>query len=539
MKIRNSYYSLFTKTEYQNTSCLGTVHQRCKWASGKALGGSSVTNGMLYVIGNEKDYNDWEESGNDGWGFASVLPYFAKSTNCSASYVSRYGTKYCGDNGPVRIGHFEAASPGVQKILMDGVREAGHDVLEVVNGDRFVGFGRAMGTVHDGRRENAAMAFLSPAKGRKNLSVMKSSAVEKVLFEEGRAIGVRVRSEQKGFVAEVRARKEVILSAGSIATPQLLMLSGIGPREHLEKMGIPVVADRPVGKNLQDHLAWTGMYITYANESSISSPSLNRSLSSIYEYMMENRGPLRAYRTDFLGTVNVNDPNSSYPDVQFLFVPFERHERVQLSVFLETIGLREEIGGKLVEEIERTSVIVVLSILLKPRSRGMVELRSTDPTDPVKIYANYLVEAEDTRTLVKSVDKMKEILDTDALTGNGMRFNRLDVPGCRRFEPDTEQYWECSVRHVSVSYYHSCGTSRMGPGNDTRAVVDPRLRVHGVDGLRVIDGSIIPEIPAANPNAATMMIAEKGADMVKRDWGVKARWLNALSFDYIYMRVTR
>lgn len=497
------------------------MQQRCKWTRGKALGGSSVTNGLLYVMGNEKDYNDWEELGNDGWNFASVLPYFTKSTNCSPSYVSKHGTKYCGDDGLMRIRHFEIASLDVEKVLMEGLREAGHDILEEVNGDRFLGFGRVMGTVYDGRRENAAMTFLSSARERKNLRVMKSSAVESVLFEGGRAIGVRVRSEQdRGLVAEVRARKEVILSAGSVATPQLLMLSGIGPREHLEKMGIPVVADRPVGANLQDHVIWAGMYISYVNESLSSPPSPNRLFNSAYEYMVENRGPLRVYKNDLLGTVNVNDPDSEYPDVQFLFIPFERGERVQLSVFLDRIGLSGEMVGKLEEQIERMSVIVVFSVLLKPRSRGVVELRSTDPTDPVKIYTNYLVEVEDTRTLVKSVDKIKAILDTDALRSRGMRLGRFDVPGCRHFEPDTDQYWECSVRHVSVSYQHSCGTSRMGPGNDTRAVVDPRLRVHGVDGLRVIDGSIIPEIPAANPNAAVMMIAEKGADIVKRDWGV-------------------
>lgn len=478
---------------------------------------------MLYVIGNEKDYNDWEDLGNEGWNFASVLPYFTKSTNCSPSYVSEHGTKYCGDNGPARIRHFESSPSGVQKILMDGFREAGHNILEEVNGDRSVGFGRAMGTVYDGRRQNAAIAFLSPVKGRENLSVMKSSAVEGILFEGGRAIGVRVRSEQdRSLVAEVRARKEVILSAGSLATPQLLMLSGIGPREHLENMGIPVLVDRPVGTNLQDHLSWTGMYISYESSAS-PPPSRNRLLNSVYEYMVHNTGSLRAYRNDLLGTVNVNDPDSEYPDVQFLFVPFERYEGVQLSVFLGAIGLQEEIVERMGEEIERTNVIVVLSTLLKPKGRGVVELRGTDPNEPVKIYTNYLVEVEDTRTLVKSVDKIKAILDTDTLRKHGMRFNRLDVPGCRRFEPDTEQYWECSVRHVSVSYYHACGTTRMGPANDTRAVVDSRLKVHGVDGLRVIDGSVIPEIPAANPNAAIMMIAEKGADMVKRDWGAKTR----------------
>lgn len=462
-----------------------------------------MTNGMLYVIGNENTYNDWQDLGNEGWNFENVLPYFTKSTSCSPEYVSKHGTKYCGEDGPVRIRHFHPSPTDTQRILMDGLREAGHQVLDEVNGDRSIGFGRAMATVYQGRRENAASTFLSPAKGRKNLRVMKSSMVERVLLEDWRAIGVRVRSEaDRGTIVDVRARKEVILSAGSVASPQVLMLSGIGPREQLEEMGIPVVADRPVGTNLQDHVVWAGMFVTFESRE-ISNDSL------------------LAY--DLLVTMNVNDPDSKYPDVQFVFIHFERYRTVELSVLLDTLGFQVEMVEKMREEVERTSVILVFSILLEPKSRGVLELNSTDPADPVRIYTNYLVEREDTRTLVKTVAKIKDILNTETLRKYGMRFNYVDVPGCRHLNPDTDEYWECSVRHVSVSYYHPCGTARMGPANHSTTVVDSRLRVHGVRGLRVIDGSIIPRIPAANVIATIMMIAEKGADIVKQDWDAKKR----------------
>lgn len=492
--------------------------KRCKWSKGKALGGSSVINAMLHVFGNKMDYDGWASEGNEGWGYEQVLPYFRKSLSCSPDYVARFGSDYCGTGGPMRIRHYNYTATDIQNVILEAARELGYEILEPLNGDRFVGFGKAMGTLDDGRRVNAAKAFLSPVKHRKNLYVMKSSRVDKVLFEDdGRASGVRIALKNDRRI-DVRAAKEVILSAGSVASPQILMLSGIGPRGHLEEMGIPIVYDLPVGENLQDHAIWLGTYLLFVNESVTSPPPVDAIYDSTYEYLMHKTGLLRDLPIDLLGFVNVTDPSSRYPDVQFIVAPIYRFDNNILTTVMNSFDIMDELVTDMSRVITKASLVILCPILLKPRSRGVVKLRSIDPADPVKIHANYFAEKGDLETLLKSVDVVKALVNTETLKRHGMRLHHFDIPGCRHTEPDTEEYWECSIRHVSASLFHACGTARMGPADDSRTVVDSRLKVHGVDGLRVIDASIMPSIISGNINAPTMMIAEKGADMIKEDW---------------------
>ncbi|XP_016907244.2 glucose dehydrogenase [FAD, quinone] isoform X2 [Apis cerana] len=505
-------------TEYQEGACLSIKDKRCKWSKGKALGGSSVINAMLHVFGNKMDYDGWASEGNEGWDYEQVLPYFRKSLSCSPDYVARFGSDYCGTGGPMRIRHYNYTATDIQNVILEAARELGYEILEPLNGDRFVGFGKAMGTLDDGRRVNAAKAFLSPVKHRRNLYVMKSSRVDKVLFEDdGRASGVRIALKNDRRI-DVRAAKEVILSAGSVASPQILMLSGIGPRGHLEEMGIPIVYDLPVGENLQDHAIWLGTYLLFVNESVTSPPPVDAIYDSTYEYLMHKTGLLRDLPIDLLGFVNVTDPSSRYPDVQFIVAPIYRFDNNILTTVMNSFDIMDELVTDMSRVITKASLVILCPILLKPRSRGVVKLRSIDPADPVKIHANYFAEKGDLETLLKSVDVVKALVNTETLKRHGMRLHHFDIPGCRHTEPDTEEYWECSIRHVSASLFHACGTARMGPADDSRTVVDSRLKVHGVDGLRVIDASIMPSIISGNINAPTMMIAEKGADMIKEDW---------------------
>ena len=492
--------------------------KRCKWSKGKALGGSSVINAMLHVFGNRMDYDDWASEGNEGWGYEQVLPYFRKSLSCSPDHVARFGSDYCGTSGPMRIRNYNYTATDIQDVMLDAARELGYEILEPLNGDRFVGFGRAMGTLDDGRRLNAAKAFLSPVKYRRNLYVMKSSRVDRVLFgEDGRASGVRITLKNNEEI-DVRAAKEVILSAGSVATPQILMLSGIGPRRHLDEMGISLVHDLPVGENLQDHAIWLGTNLLFVNESITSPMPVDAIYDSAYEYLIHKTGQLRDLPVDLQGFVNVTDPSSRYPDVQFLVAPIHRFESHILTSVMNSFDMMDELVTDMSRVITNASMVIVYPILLKPRSRGVVRLRSTDPADPVKIHANYFAEKADLETLLKSVDVIKALVNTETLKRHGMRLHHFDIPGCRHAKPDTEEYWECNVRHVTTSLFHACGTARMGPADDSRAVVDSRLKVHGIDRLRVIDASIMPTIVSGNTNAPTMMIAEKGADMIKEDW---------------------
>ncbi|XP_017765592.1 PREDICTED: glucose dehydrogenase [FAD, quinone]-like [Eufriesea mexicana] len=507
------------KTERQEGFCQGIRDKQCRWSKGKSLGGSSVINAMLHVFGNDRDYNEWANLGNEGWSYEEVLPYFRKSLNCAPEHVAKWGDKFCGTGGPLNIRGYNYTMTNIQDVILDGVRELGFNALEPLIGDRFVGYGKAMGTLDNGRRVNAAKAFLSPIRDRKNLYVMKSSRVDKILLKDGRATGVRV-TLKNGESVDIKSTKEVILSAGSIASPQIMMLSGIGPKKHLEEMGIPTVAYLPVGKNLQDHVVWIGMHIAYVNES-VTPPPSTYILDITYEYLIHNTGELATVGIDLLGFINVSDPSSQYPDIEIDFGHFPRWNPFKIGALLKAFDATNDIIAEIQKEIMQSDLIIPCSILLQPKSRGRLELRSANPADPVKIHANYFAEEEDLKTLMKSVDTIKSLLNTDAMKKQGMWLQHFDIPGCRHTKPDSEEYWECNIRHIASTLFHAVGTAKMGPKKDPTAVVDPRLRVHGVQGLRVIDASIMPNIVSGNTNAPTMMIAEKGADMIKEDWRMK------------------
>ncbi|XP_043257479.1 glucose dehydrogenase [FAD, quinone]-like [Colletes gigas] len=505
-------------TEPQEGIYLGQKGKRSKWTRGKALGGSSVLNAMIHVHGNEKDYNEWSSLGNEGWAYEKVLPYFKKSLKCTNEQIEKLGDRYCGTQGPMTLRNYNNTFWSVDDSVLDAAREIGLGVLEPVIGDRFIGFGRSMGTLDNSRRVNAAKAFLSPIRDRKNLYVLKSARVEKVLVFNSQATGVRV-TLRDGQSINIKASKEVILSAGSIGSPQLMMLSGIGPKEHLQQMGIPTLADLPVGKNLQDHLGWFGLHVSYVNETA-TPPSPTFLLDGVYDYLLHNKGLLATFPFDLLGFVNVHEPTSKYPDIQFHVSAFPQFNPVMVSNLLKMFNFQDEIVEEITKTIMDTSLLTFSSVLLNPESRGLLELRSRNPTDPVKIYANYLTEEKDLQTLIKSVDVVKSLLKTEAFKKHKMELRPVDTSGCRHTKPDSMEYWECNIRHMSTTLFHPVGTAKMGPHGDPTAVVDSRLRVHGVQGLRVIDGSIMPTIVSGNTNAPIMMIAEKGADMVKEDWSI-------------------
>lgn len=507
------------KAEPQEGVCQGIRDKRCRWSKGKTLGGSSVINAMLHVFGNDRDYNEWSNQGNEGWSYEQVLPYFRKSLNCAPEHVAKWGDRFCQTGGPMDIRGYNYTMTNMQDILLDTARESGFKILEPLIGDEFVGFGKAMGTMNSGKRISAAKAFLSPIKDRKNLYVMKSSRVDKILLEKARATGVRV-TLKNGESLDIKASKEVILSAGSVASPQIMMLSGIGPKQHLTQMGIPIVIDLPVGRNLQDHPIWFGMHIAYKNQSVVPPPP-TYILDMTYEYLVHHTGELYTVGIDLLAFLNVSDPGSKYPDIQIDFGNFPQWNPIKIGSLLKAFDVTDEIFEEIQKEIMQSNLLLPCTVLLQPKSRGKIELRSADPADPVKIYANYFEQQEDLKTLLKSVDVVKDMLKTDTMKKEGAWLQHFDIPGCRHTKPDSEEYWECNIRHVTTTLFHASGTARMGPKTDPMAVVDPRLRVHGIERLRVIDASIMPNIVSGNINAPTMMIAEKGADMIKEDWKMK------------------
>jgi len=501
--------------EPEKLACHGMKDKLCRWSSGKALGGSSTLNAMLYVYGNEEDYNEWSRMGNEGWSWEEVLPYFRKSNNCD--YKDKSRSKYCGSDGPLNVRPYNYTYQHSFDVFLDAAQELGVPILDAINSDKFIGYGKAYGTIDKGRRMSVAKAYLSPIKDRKNLYVMKSTRADAVLLDGSRAVGVRVTLKD-GRTIDVKASKEVILSAGSVGTAKILLLSGIGPEQHLRKIGIPSVVDLPVGKNLQDHVCSIGLYATFKNKNE-TPPSPTFLFDEAYQYLLYNRGMLATSSGfDFQGFINMHDSTSKYPNIQFHHSYMQRWKTSLAQTFLNLFYLSDEIIQEIIKILTDMNMFLIIPTLLKPKSRGEIQLRSKDPADPAKIYANYYSEQEDLNTMLKSIDFTKKMLNTKAMKQHEISLQHLDLPDCRYAQPDSDEYWKCNLRHMSVTLFHPVGTAKMGPRSDPTAVVDSRLKVHGVQRLRVIDASIMPIIISGNTNAPTIMIGEKGADFIKEDW---------------------
>ncbi|XP_057339325.1 glucose dehydrogenase [FAD, quinone]-like [Microplitis mediator] len=505
------------QVEPQSDFCLGMKNKRCKWSKGKVLGGSSTINAMLYIYGNKGDFDSWAAEGNEGWGYEDVLPYFKKSVNYPHEVIQKHGDKYYGSEGPVNVRSYNYTESNIQEIFLQAAAEKNIPILDAFNADRFIGFGRAHGTLDKGHRNSAAKAFLSPIKNRANLFVMTSTRADQILINDHRANGIRVTLED-GRTVDLKASKEVIVSAGSIASPQLLMLSGIGPKKDLEELGIECKADLPVGENLQDHLIWLGIQLEFRNDSyqeNITASYLN----DAYNYLAHNKGGFAGIGgIDLLGFVNLDDPLSPYPDIQFhnVFIP-QGHATV-METLLKAMGLAQDLRNDLINLSKDINTIFMCPTLLKPKSIGEVKLRSKSPSDPVKIYTNYLIDERDKQKLLKAVDFVKDFVDTEAFKKLGASLRSFIIPDCKNFQYDSLQYWECNLKHMSGTIYHPVGTVRMGIPENPKSVVNSKLKVIGIDKLRVIDASIMPDITSGNTNAPTLMIAEKGADLIKEYW---------------------
>ncbi|XP_013143517.1 PREDICTED: glucose dehydrogenase [FAD, quinone]-like [Papilio polytes] len=502
------------KPEPSEVSCKGYKEHRCAWPRGKVLGGSSSINAMFYVRGNKLDYDEWAANGNKGWSYEEVLEFFKKSENFSEP-LTEDNKKYHSKGGYLNVQKTEVTNP-FEDIIIKAATEVGIKYLNDVNGANQMGITRSYSTIKDGKRHSTARAFLSTIKDRPNLHVIKNGLVTKILFhsKSNKVSGILIKKEGKEIV--VKVKKEVIISAGSINTPHLLLLSGIGPKKHLESFNIEVKADLPVGENLQDHVFFPTYFTTPTEQNFNTLPTITTAFS---EYILTNQGifsDVNPHR--IIAFANSSDPFAVSPEVQFHYLVLPP-KMANLVDILGKHGIGEEIWNKFGEINENNFVIVAYNVLLKPKSKGKIMLKSTDPNEHPLIFADYFKDPDDLNVLIRNAKKYILTLEnTETFKQHGLKLSWLDLDACKGFDKGSDEFLACIAKEMTFSLYHPVGTAKMGPDGDETAVVDPELRVRKIDGLRVIDASIMPSVVRGNTNAPTIMIAEKGASYIKQSW---------------------
>ncbi|MEL6375954.1 MAG: FAD-dependent oxidoreductase [Pseudomonadota bacterium] len=469
---------------YTTQNDAGIAGRSIPYPRGRVLGGSSSINGLLYVRGQPQDFDAWAQMGCTGWSWDGVLPYFKRSEN----WKGANGTDLRGTGGPLSVQTSRLKRDVVDKWL-DAAEAAGYKRTPDYNDYDQEGVAYFQLTMIGGKRCSSATAYLKPIRDRDNLTVITNAQTEKILIDQGRAKGVRARLN--GKPQDIIARAEVILCAGAIGSPQLLMLSGVGDPDDITSHGIEMVCEnKGVGKNLQDHLQARPVFKTDLSTINIETNSLFKQAMIALRYALTQKGPMTmaaSLGTGFLKT----DPNMETPDIQFHIQPF--------SADSPAAGAH------------KFSAFTASVLQLRPESTGHVTLSSANIDDQPEIHPNYLATDTDCRTIVRGIQIARQIAHTEPLKSH---ITEEHAPG-ESVAFDDEEATLDWARKTAVTIYHPTGTCKMGI--DSMAVVDPRLRVNGINGLRVADASIMPVITSGNTNAPAIMIGEKASDMILED----------------------
>jgi choline dehydrogenase len=458
-------------------------NRRIPLPRGRVVGGSGSINGMAYFRGQPLDFDDWAADGCTGWSWREVLPYFVRSEN-NGDYR---GSPFHGQGGPINVQHIPKPNKLNREFLDAFAAVGGYSPCKDLTGGQPEGFGLRQGTIRRGRRDSTANAFLRPALSRPNLTLLTDAPVARITIDGDRATGVELRNEVSGS-SRIRARREVLLCAGAVQSPQLLMLSGIGDAGELQRHGIAVRRALPgVGGNYHDHLAISVLMETRNTLSyGLSFRTAHRALWNGLQYLLWRDGPLASNLFESTGFIR-SSPQADRPDLQIVFQPARRNR----GTFPLPLG----------------HGFAISSVGLYPKSRGRVHLAGTDPLTHPRVAANFLSDPEDLKPLLFGLKLARRIFAAEPFR----RFNATEVaPGpAANDDASLTDY----VRRIAATAHHPVGTCRMGM--DAQSVVDPELRVHGVTGLRVVDASIFPHVIGGNTNAPVVMVAEKAADLIR------------------------
>lgn len=506
----------------QSSGCEFVKKQTPMFPMGMTMGGTSSSNSMLYIRGNKADYDQWEKNGAKGWSYEDVLPYFKKAESYNGFDVD---LEYHGTDGPLQVSKHTYVTP-LARALIDASKELGYDTIDY-NGKSQLGFSLTQNTIERGSRSSTANAYLHPARKRDNLFVLKEHMVRSLKIEDNRVTGLYYTPTANYMYSgeqKLRVAREVIISAGPVNSPIILMLSGIGEKEHLAQAPITQIKELPVGRNFQDTVM-IPIPIILEDDSSTSGTTitdeLRQSPLSMMQYTLTGDGPLSSTGQEVVGFVRSGfEPPGSGPDLMImLYNRFMGPDLIRLltitaqgSVYLWGYDLTSE---------EFKSGYVICVVLLHPRSRGYVKMDTVrSPLQMPYINPDYLSNKEDTDILLKGIRSAQALLNSTAFSKFKGRCPAEDASS--PFPYNSDDFWRWYISRISLPGQSPSGSCKMGGDSDMSAVVDPMLRVKGVDGVRVVDASIMPQAISGNTYATTVMIAEKAADMIKNDWATKS-----------------
>ncbi|XP_061716605.1 ecdysone oxidase-like [Cydia pomonella] len=511
-----------------NVSCLSSQQQQCRFSRGKCLGGSTSINYMMYTRGNRRDYDDL---GMKGWSWQDLKPYFLKYEGLQdLDKLPLTSIPYHNTNGTMKIEFFGNSGNSWHSRIAQGFQALNVPFNPDVNAESEIGVTQVIGYVYEGERMSTARGYLARGDVKRVLKVAKDTQCTGVIFDENNnAIGIEVMNKEgsENRILRLYARKEVILSAGTIGTAQILMLSGIGPAAHLNSLGIPVRADLPVGDNISDHvLPLIYIPVPRGHDAPRINPfSAYSNSQDLIKWCKSRTGTLASNGvTDITVMFNShcydfdqrklihNSSDCELPSLQFIhsFIEYNQIPDNE-NPFQSTTGLNMDIIQQLSATNKNQAIIVATPVVLRPYSRGTIRLTSTDPLQHPAIFPNYLSDERDVEEMLRSITILEHLVETPEYVAHNASILRLRLPGCPEYLEDREGYWTCYIRHLTYSVFHAVGSARLG------AVLDEQLRVRGVARLRVADLSVLPKLPRGNTAAAAIAIGERVADFVLND----------------------